>query len=75
MTEDFSLKLGGNFYDASNLFQFAKLKLNACKPSDTVVCAEGQDLDRFRRTGKLKLIYKDLQADLNNIGLIKNDPF
>jgi len=75
VTEDFSLKLGGNFYDSFNLFQFAKLKLNACKPSDNVVCAEGKNLDRFRRTGKLKLIYKDLQADLNNIGLIKNDPF
>ena len=73
--DDFHMHLGGNYYDSSAIFSYAKLKIRACWPSETLVCAEGDDLLRFRASGKVKIIYKDLQSDLNNINTIENEPF
>jgi hypothetical protein len=73
--EDLSWELGGNFYDRSNSFSFAKLKIKACRNENGVQCASPAHVDRFRRTGKLKIIYKDMHADLNNISTLHNEPF
>ena len=37
-------------------------------------CASIKELELFRRNGTLKVFYKDVQADLNNISMAKNVP-
>lgn len=70
--EDFNYELGGNFYDSTNPFAYAQLNINACFPTETHKCASDLDIARFRRTGVMNMIYKDLQADLNNISMTHN---
>jgi len=44
-------------------------------PTEIQTCASNEELELFRRNGTLKVFYKDVQADLNNISMTKNVPF
>jgi hypothetical protein len=73
--EDFAFELGGNFYDTESVFAYAQLDIKPCEPTATQKCASKEDTEHFRRYGTLKVFYKDVQADLNNISMTRNVPF